>query len=214
MNSFKALIKSLFISGILTILPLTITIAIFMFLVRKTSVWASPIYNILPESLKVIPFSGVIAAIILIIGIGAIMRFFILRSLVEAVERMFHKVPLVSQVYFGIKQLINALGPKDKQHFQQVVLIEFPRRGSYSLGFLTSECHSALISGRQVEGAPQDEVFYNVFVPHTPNPTGGFFLIIPKSQCTLTNLSRQEAMTIIISGGVIMPERFTKECDQ
>ncbi|MBN2267003.1 MAG: DUF502 domain-containing protein [Candidatus Babeliaceae bacterium] len=207
-KGFGATIKSLFISGLLTILPLVLTYALFKFLFKTLKYWLSPLFDILPPLLKAIPFSEFLIAIIAIIFIGAILKLFFLNKLIEYTESLFKKIPLISQVYMGIKQLVQALGPKEKDHFQRVVLVEFPRRGSYTLGFLTSETHSELVP-KAYEGAG----FYNVFVPHTPNPTGGFFILVPAAECIETNLTRQEAMTIIISGGIIQPERLDKKSD-
>ncbi len=209
LRRFLDLIKSLFISGFLTLLPLALTVTLFAFLFRTAKSWFKPVYLILPDFLKAIPESELIVVFLLILAVGAILKFFILRFVVDMVEAGLGKVPLVRQVYFGIKQLISAFGPKDKQHFQQVVLVEFPRRGTYSVGFLTNEFPSEL-APKNAHGEPH-AIFYNIFVPHTPNPTTGFFILAPSHECITVPLTRQEAMTLIISGGIIQPDRFTKK---
>lgn len=199
-------LKSLFVSGLLTLLPLALTLVLFRFLFHTLKSWLSPIYRLLPDGLRAIPLSEFLIALIAILIVGAVLKGFLLKQVVEYIEHLFRRVPLVSQVYFGLKQLMNAFGPKDKQHFQQVVLIEFPHPGTYSLAFLTNNLPSPLppqsATGQKVE-------YLNVFLPHTPNPTSGFFLIVPASGCIQTDLSRQEAMTMIISGGIIQPDRWT-----
>lgn len=201
--------KSLFISGFFALLPLAITFAIFAFLYRTAKSWCSPVFYILPLPLKTVPGVELIIVLLFIIGMGAILRFFIMKPLVEMFEGLLGKVPLVRQVYFGIKQLLGAFSPKDKNHFQHVVLVEFPRRGTFSLGFLTNELHSD-ISPKSESGSPAIR-YFNVFVPHTPNPTTGFFIIVPEPECHQTPLTRQEAMAIIISGGIIQPDRFKSQ---
>lgn len=209
-SRFLELLKSLFIGGLLALLPLALTLTFFAFVYRTIKNWFSPIYHILPIWLKAVPMSEFLVVIVAIIAVGAVLRFFLLRPLIEFIEKIFGKLPLVRQVYFGIKQLLNAFSPRDNQHFQKVVLVEFPRRGTYSLGFLTNQVPSELIPESE-SGEPV--VYYNVFVPHTPNPTTGFFMLIPAHECHVTPLTRQEAMTTIISGGIIQPERFTKKSE-
>ena len=201
---FSAL-KSLFISGLLTLLPLALTVTLFAFLYRTIKSWLKPLYHLLPDALRCFPGSEFIVALIAILVVGTVLKLFLLRQIVELVERIFSRVPLVRQVYFGIKQLINAFGPKDAEHFQQVVLVEWPRHGTYSIGFLTN----AVASPLPPQKSDQDQIVYlNVFVPHTPTPTSGFFMIVPSDECIKTDLSRQEAMTLVISGGIIQPERW------
>lgn len=201
-------LKSLFVSGLLTLLPLALTLVLFRFLFHTLKSWLSPIYRLLPDGLRAIPLSEFFVVLIAILIVGAVLRGFFLKKFVDLVEQLFRRVPLVRQVYFGLKQLMNAFGPKDKQHFQQVVLIEFPQPGTYSLAFLTNNLPSPLPpqnpTGQKIE-------YLNVFLPHTPNPTSGFFLIVPASGCIRTDLSRQEAMTMIISGGIIQPDRFMQQ---
>lgn len=200
--------KSLFISGLLTLLPLALTLVLLRFLYHTLKSWLSPIYRLMPETLKAIPLSEFIVALIAILIVGAVLKGFLLKQVVEFVERLFKRVPLVRQIYFGLKQLMNAFGPKDSQHFQQVVLIEFPHAGTYSLAFLTNNLPSPLLSS---DNNTETTAYLNVFLPHTPNPTSGFFLIVPANKCIKTDLSRQEAMTMIISGGIIQPDRWANQ---
>src|SRR5262249_46797328 len=106
--------------------------------------------------------------------------------------------------YIGIKQLVQAFNPHDKQSFKQVVLIEFPRPGIYSIGFITSDVNPEI-------SPHSDRRYYNVFVPTTPNPTTGFFFMVAQECVTIINISPKEAMALIISGGIIQPEQFNLE---
>ncbi len=209
-HSWYEKIKSLFISGLLTLLPLALTITLFAFLYRTVRSWVHHINWLIPKAFRDIPGSDFVAVILVTIAIGAILKFFLLQKLVSAVEHLFRRVPLVRQVYFGIKKLIDAFGPKDKDHFQRVVLVEFPRKGTYSLGFLTNERASDFI-GMISEHHDSNKKYFNIFVPHTPNPTTGFFIVVPEEECKPTVLTRQEAMTMIISGGIIVPERLVQK---
>ncbi len=195
---------SIFLKGLLTLLPIMLTIAILNFSFKVLKSWLRPIYNLEPAYLKAIPFSEFLLTFFFILLVGIILNVFILHTFWIAFEKIIGKIPLVRPIYAGIKQLINAFNPQDQSSFKQVVLIEFPRKGSFSIGFMTGEVPEAL--------SPQPEnIFYSVFVPTTPNPTAGFFLMIDKENVRITNLTRQEAMALIMSGGIIQPERFTEK---
>jgi uncharacterized membrane protein len=214
MDAFRKLsllekIKSLFLSGLFTILPLAITLAIFTFIIKTIEAWLHPLYYILPGFLSKIPGSDLIVALLAFLAIGFILRFFLMQPLLDTLEGIFEKIPLVRSIYFGIKQLVHALNPKDTAHFQRVVLVEFPRAGVYSVGFLTGEMESGLARAELKQQTP----YLNVFIPHTPHLVTGFYIIVPAHECYSTSLTYQEAMTIVISGGIVQPTRFTRPID-
>ncbi len=198
------LLWSLFINGLLTLLPLTLTIAIFSLTFRLLKTWLEPVSAIRPEFLAWIPHVEIILTFVIIFAFGAILRFFILKQLVNAVESIFFRIPLIRPVYAGIKQLVSAFNPNNQLSFKKIVLIEFPRKGLYSIGFLTSELAPEL--------APEKDIkYFNIFIPTTPNPTSGYFVILPESDVSITRLNRQEAMAMIISGGIIQPDYANKK---
>lgn len=192
-----------FLNGLFTLLPLTLTIALFSFSFRLIKSWLAPIQNLLVYTpLKHVPHSEIFLIIIFVLLVGVILRVFILRSVIHALEDVIVRIPLIRPVYSGIKQLVEAFTFKEeKASFKQVVCIEFPRKGIYSIGFLTGEMPAEL-------SPSQEDRFFNVFVPTTPNPTTGYFIVIPQKEIIPINLSRQEAMALIISGGIILPEQF------
>ncbi len=199
--------KAIFLNGLLILLPITLTLAVFIFLLRILKGWLTPIYRLEPLYLQQIPHSEILLVIIFIFIIGAIFRFFFLKAFYHMVEAMLLKIPLFNPVYSGIKQLVQAFTVPDKLTFQKVVLIEFPRNGIYSIGFLTSEVPPAL--------APNpDKKYYKIFIPTTPNPTTGFLISVPDGEFKVIDLTRQEAMSLIISGGIVQPERFSKKYSQ
>ena len=194
---------SIFLNGFLTLLPITLTVAILNLSFRILKNWLKPIYNLEPEWLRAF-LSEFLLTFFFILLVGLILNIFFLHSLWATFETVIGKIPLVRPIYAGIKQLVQAFNPHDNGSFKHVVLIEFPRQGAYSIGFMTSDT--------PLELSPDDKTsYYNVFIPTTPNPTAGFFLILPKENVKITNLSRQEAMALIISGGIIQPERFTQK---
>lgn len=193
---------SIFLNGLFTLLPLTLTIALFMFSLKILKGWLEPIYRLEPKSLQAIPHSEILLVIAVIFLFGIILRVFLFHSLIMAVEALLSKIPLIRPIYSGIKQLVHAFSFQDKMSFKRVVAVEFPRPGIYSVGFLTSEMPHDI--------APSSiERYFNIFIPTTPNPTSGFFIVVPENQIKDINLTRQEAMALIISGGIILPERFS-----
>lgn len=197
-------IKSIFLSGLFTILPLTLTLILFKASFNIIRGWIAPISKIEPKCLQNVAYSEFILVIIFIFLLGVILKFFILKKIIHLIEeKVFFKVPLLRSVYSGIKQLVHALTQQDQLSFNKVVLVEFPTSGTYSLGFLTGEFLSLIPNKESIQ-------HYNIFIPTTPNPTTGFFVIVSKEKFSEIDLTRQEAMAIIISGGIIKPDRFLK----
>lgn len=198
-------IWKLFLNGLLTILPIALTIVIFKITINLIISWLEPLRHIVPPYFD-IPYGEIIVAILLTFLIGTILKIFVLRSIINAIEGVLIKLPLVRPVYSGIKQLVRAFSGKDKITFKKVVLIEFPRKGMYSIGFLTSELEPKLAPSKGTK-------FYNIFVPTTPNPTSGYFVILPEHDIHVINITRQEAMAMIISGGIIQPKTIACELE-
>jgi uncharacterized membrane protein len=194
---------TIFIKGLITILPVALTIAIVNFSFKMLKGWLHPLYQMEPAFLKQIPFSEFLLAFVAILIIGTIVNLFVLQALITLAESIVFKIPLVRPIYSGIKQLVQAFNPHDVS-FKKVVIIEFPRPGIYSIGFLTGEIVSEL--------APDSTTkYFSVFVPTTPNPTTGFYFMVAEEKVRVVNISRQEAMALIISGGIIQPERFGEQ---
>jgi len=195
--------KKLFIKGLLFLLPITITFSLLHFCFNLVTSWLIPLQNINIPLLSMIPHYEILIILIFIFGVGLFLQGFFLKFIIQLVEKFFSQIPLISTVYFGTKQLVSAFSGDNKSSFKDVVYIEFPRKGIYSIGFLTSEI--------QKEIAPnQDETYYNVYIPTTPNPTTGYFVVLTKDQFKHTNISRQDAITLIISGGILQPNQLKK----
>jgi len=207
--NFIRFIWSLFLNGLLAILPLALTIAFFNLSIRIVLHWIQPIRHVIahyipstPKVISSIPYNDIILALIGILVIGALTKFFLFDVIIKQIEKIFTKIPLVSPIYSGMKQLVHAFKPDDKLSFKQVVLVEFPRKGMYSVGFLTSIAPASLINNN-------NQVYVNIFVPTTPNPTTGYFIMVAKEEVIETELTRQEAMALIISGGIIQPQKLS-----
>lgn len=191
-------LQNIFLSGLIAVLPITLTAALITFSFKLLKGWLKPIYNIEPDFLHKIPHSEILLVIFVILLIGFILQAFLLQPIIHLLEKILGKIPLLSQVYFGIKQLVHAFGSQDTLSFQKVVIVEFPIAGVYSIGFVTGEVAPTLAPNAARH-------FYNVFIPTTPNPTTGYYVMIPVDQCRISTMSRQEAMALVISGGIIQP---------
>lgn len=198
---FMRTVWSLFLSGLFAILPITLTIAVFNITFKLVKGWLYPLQKLRIPLISRIPHYEIILVILVILAIGAILQIFVLRSLINYVETLILRIPLVRPVYGGVKQLVDAFSSQDKVTFKQVVMLEFPIEGVYSIGFLTGEMPQALTPNTTIK-------YYNVFIPTTPNPTTGYFVLVPENKIKVTQLNRQEAMALIISGGIICPDRF------
>jgi uncharacterized membrane protein len=197
-------IWTLFLSGLFALLPLTLTIAIFTLTFRLISGWLEPLKQLNLPFLGTTPYSEFILAILIIFAAGMLYNIFILGPIVDAIENILFKLPLVSTVYSGIKKLVEAFSSQDKASFSKVVMVEFPRTGIYSIGFLANEIEHP-------SSADTNYKYFSIFIPTTPNPTSGFLIIVPENEIILLNISRQDAMAMIISGGIIQPDSIKKD---
>jgi len=142
---------------------------------------------------------ALLLAVLLIGLVGGLARYYFGKKLIELVDLALLRVPLLNKIYSAIKQVNEAFSPSNKSSFKQVVLVEFPRPGSYSVGFLTGEDH------KEVQQKTKEHVL-SVFVPTTPNPTSGFLVLVPEHEITKLDMSVAEGIKFIISLGAIAPD--------
>ena len=137
---------------------------------------------------------GLIITIGIVVATGFIATSVIGRWLVNLGEKFLYRIPIVKNIYQGAKQLSNAVFAPKGDKFRSVVLLEYPRKGLYSLGFVTGD----------TKGVMQDKTqkkMVNVFVPTTPNPTSGFYLMVPEDEVIRLNMNVEDAFKVLISGG-------------
>lgn len=198
-------IKNNFFTGLVVILPVVLTITIFAFLVKQINEKVlTPMVGLLGFEFfnpywsymaKVIAF---LIAILLIILVGAATKLILLRNFFGFWERLLSRVPTVGKIYITIKQISRAFLGQGKHVFEQVVLVEYPRKGIYSLGFLTSE------ACKEIKEKTDKSSIY-IFLPTSPNPTNGFFLVVPRDEVLPLDLSVADAFKLIVSGGTFSP---------
>jgi uncharacterized membrane protein len=189
------------IAGLLVWIPLGITFLVVRAVVGfldKILLWLPATYQ--PEALLGIhiPGLGVVLAIILVLATGMIVANLLGRRIVAAWEALLARIPIVRSLYAGIKQIMEAVLATDAKSFRKVLLIEYPRKGVWSLAFMTSD------SLGEVQAKTTADVI-SVFIPTTPNPTSGFVLMVPNSDVIHLDMSVEEGLKMIISMGVVVP---------
>lgn len=195
-------LRSALIAGVLVLAPLGVTFWVFFALVGR----ADRIIELLPTRLQPqallgmsIPGLGILLSLVLVTVVGSMMQYYTGRRVVELYEGLLSRVPVLSGIYQGVKQLIDTVFMRKGAHFRQVVLVEYPRRGLYCFAFLTNEDPYLKLS----EG---DADLISIFLPTTPNPTSGFYLLVPRSDVQRVNLTPEEAFKVIMSAGIVTPE--------
>ncbi|MDR0393038.1 MAG: DUF502 domain-containing protein [Puniceicoccales bacterium] len=197
--------KRSFIAGLFVLLPLGVTFFVIQILLNKVGQPASALFfgnwikNLDKQWVECILNLISVGIVILFIAcFGWFSQYFLGKCFLKFTERLISNVPFINSVYKTVKQLVDTLAQDKKTLFQKAVLVEFPRKGLYSVGFLTSD------SKGEIQEKTSEEV-YCVFVPTTPNPTTGFLIMVPKEHIITLDMSIGDAMKIIISGGAIVP---------
>jgi len=189
-------IKKIFVTGILTILPLAITIYIlyfvYIFLDDLVGGLIKTFFNYR------LPGIGFVASILLVLIIGLVSSNIIGSRLVKFTDSIFQKIPFSRGIYTSARQIIDAFTLQGKNAFQRVVLLEYPRKGLYTLGFVTGS------SKGEIQEKTADETL-NIFIPTTPNPTSGMLILAPKHEVIELNMSVENGLKVIISGGLVSP---------
>lgn len=198
------------LSGLLVLVPLIITLWVLEWVVST-----------LDQTLHILPFSwhpdrllgvhvpglGVVFALLVVLSIGALASNIIGNKLVSWWHALLHRIPVVRSIYSGVKQVSDTLFSEKGNAFRKALLVQWPHEGMWTIAFLTGAPSGDVL--RQLQAQPgasgaQDE-FLSVFVPTTPNPTGGYFVMVRKSACAELQMSVDAALTYIVSMGVIVP---------
>ena len=197
----SALRKWLF-SGLLTLVPLVITLWVLDWVISTLD----QTLRILPEAWQPqvlfgmrIPGLGVLFALLIVLSIGALASNFIGNKLVNWWHALLHRIPVVRSIYSGVKQVSDTLFSEKGNAFRKALLVQWPREGMWTIAFLTGT------PGGDVARHLNAQDYISVYVPTTPNPTGGYFVMVHKRDCIELQMSVDEALTYVISMGVIVP---------
>ena len=189
------------------LIPVVATVMVVGFLLDKIGAPISDVFfrpftqEILPDGIGtrlLLNFLATIVVLALITIFGFLSNYFIGKLSIKIAERLITHVPFVSTVYKTVKQIVETFGRQQKAVFQKVVLIEFPRKGAYTIGFITGSAQAEVThrSGKQL---------VNVFIPTTPNPTSGFFIMFPAEEVIALDMSVGDGMKSIVSFGAVCP---------
>ena len=206
---FGARLRNYFLTGLVIAGPLGITVYLTWSLIQWIDGWVKPLIphdynpdNYLPFA---VPGIGLIVAGVSLIVLGFLTANIIGRTLVGLGEQMLGRMPLVRNIYAGLKQIFETILSQKSQSFQKVGLVEYPRRGLWAIVFIATDAR-----GEVDARIPRDERLMSVFLPTTPNPTSGFLLFVPESDVILLDMSVEEAAKLVISAGLVTPEYLDK----
>jgi uncharacterized membrane protein len=196
--SLFAKVRGYFLAGILVTAPISITLyltwAFLKFVDGKVSSIIPAKYY--PET--AVPGLGVLIAVLFFITVGWFARNYLGRVVIQISEYTLDKMPVIRTIYGGLKQVFETVMGSQSQAFREAVMFEFPRKGIWALGFVTG------VAKGETQRLTEDEVV-NVFFPTTPNPTSGFLLLIPRRDLIPLQMSVEEAIKMIVSGGILTP---------
>lgn len=206
-NSVMPVIQNRIIAGIFIVIPMAVTLWLVVIFFNLITKWSEPIMSQLHlsglENKYWFEFAirglSIIVTLIFLFIIGQIAKWTLGRRFMDIVEKCIMEIPVLSTIYSTAKQVVDALKGGNGM-FRQVVLVEFPRKGVYAIGFLTNEN-----KGRNEFSEKTGKNLISVFMPFAP-PTSGYMVFVPKEECIFLEMSVSDGMKLIISGGVAAPE--------
>ncbi len=191
MKKIRDFFKKYFLTGLFVILPVWATYSVLTALLGVIDgILADVPAHFLGHR---IPGLGIITLVLSVLLVGVLFANYMGGRIVRWSDELLHKVPLVRGVYFTVKQIMETFSIK--HNFHGVALVEYPRKGCYSVGFMTGEVHGHAVG--------LDGKFISVFVPTTPNPTAGFLLILPEAEVKQLDMTVEQGMKFIISLGLV-----------
>ncbi|MDJ0922309.1 MAG: DUF502 domain-containing protein [Henriciella sp.] len=198
-----AWLRGRFFAGMVIAAPLAATFFILQFLITfidsRVRPWLPPILQ--PETYTnyAIPGFGVLVLVVALTVLGAITANLVGRSLLTATDRIFSRIPIVKNVYAAIKQLTEVLANNQQASFDRCVMIEYPKHGSWCIGFVSSTAKGEI-------GAKLGTDKIGVFVPTTPNPTSGFLIYVAPEECIEMDMTVEEGAKMILTAGLVVPD--------
>ncbi len=199
-------IRNNILVGLLLVTPIVVTSFVvnwlFTFITNRVLVF-------LPKHLRegdqeiLWRLASLVLVLVLMFAIGLLVRNILGKRLYQLGDRLLGRIPIVNSLYVGTRQVIEALFQQRQTLFQEVVLIQYPRPGVYAVGFVTAVVPADFKP--YLPASQQNEEFISVFIPTTPNPTSGWFCIVPRSQSIKLAMTSGEAMKLIMSGGAVFP---------
>ena len=204
-------LRNYMIAGLLVTAPIGLTVYMAWLFISWIDNKVMPMIPALYHSETYLPFSipgvGLFIVLIGLILIGALTASLLGRTFLRLSERIMHRMPIVRGLYGTLKQVFETILSHQSDAFRQVVLVEYPRRGIWTIGFLTGETLG------EVQNITKDRVL-NIFIPTTPNPTSGFLLFIPEEDVIELSMGVEEGIKMVMSGGIVTPMDRRSESDR
>jgi uncharacterized membrane protein len=201
-HGFMARLRNYFLTGLVVAAPIGLTVYITTWFVDLVDTWFVPLIPAQYQPDKYLPFDipglGLIVALVLLTVLGALTANFFGQALLNFAESLVERMPIVRSIYSALKQIFETVLSKSNNSFREVALVEYPRKGIYTLAFITTAARTDLpgLEGQEMIG---------VFVPTTPNPTGGFFLYLPRGDIRVLDMSVEDGLKMIVSLGIVEP---------
>ncbi|MGD7150778.1 DUF502 domain-containing protein [Ralstonia pseudosolanacearum] len=209
MNKKTSALKTWFLTGLLVLVPLAITLWVLSLIIGTMDQSLA----LLPAAWQLdrlfgmrVPGLGAILTLLFILIVGVLAHNFIGQKLVLWWEALLGRIPVVGPIYSSVKQVSDTLLSSNGNAFRKALLVQYPREGSWTIAFLTGR------PGGDVENHLQGE-YVSVYVPTTPNPTSGFFLMMPKADTIELDMTVDAALKYIVSMGVVAPESLPRRMD-
>jgi len=196
-------LRNYFTTGLLVLAPSAVSvwilIQVFKWFDNILGKWYIRLFESLGFKMTHFPGLGAVTLFILVTLIGFFARQYVGRKLFELWEKINNMVPLVNRIYVAVRQLSDSFAKGGAIIFKRPVMIQYPRKGLYSIGFVTRDCEAPFCSivGTQVS---------SVFIPTTPNPTSGVIIFVPREDMIPLDMNVEDAMKLIISAGVVTPD--------
>lgn len=205
-RSLLSKMRAYLIAGLLVTAPITITlwltVAIIGFVDKRVSSLFPPQYSDYTSPLS-IPGLGLVIVIGFLLLVGMLATNFLGRYFIRLGESILDRLPVIRSLYGATKQIFETVFASQSQAFRDVVMIEYPRKGIWCLGFLTGTTKG------EVQQLTDDEVV-NIFLPTTPNPTSGFLLFVPRKDIKVLDMTVEEGIKLVVSAGIVTPDKLQK----
>jgi uncharacterized membrane protein len=204
-------LKSIFLSGLFLILPIILTAFIVIFTYELLNRWLGPLRKFAPQAMREIPGTEFLLATAVIMVIGLLLKSLIVGPIVHWFEKIIEKIPLIRTIYSSSKTLVDFFNVSDpKEVERKVVLVQFPRKDLFNIGFLLADATNSFSKVIPERIKKPGQKYYKVFMPNSPNPTSGYFLVMPEEEIIHTDMTFDEAIKTIVSCGLITPESLKK----
>ena len=197
--SILSKLRNYFITGVIVLIPIGITLYLTLFIIKISS-------KLIPKGINpnsylpfAVPGLEIIISIIIITAIGWLSLSFIGKRFLKIFDDLLKKIPILRTIYSAVVQMTENFSTNNKKNKKSVVLIQYPRKGTWAVGFATKE------NKGEIQKKTNKQLI-NVFVPTTPNPTSGFLLMFPKEEVIYLDMNFEEASTFIVSAGTSNPK--------